>query len=179
MQITGKIIGASVDFKTGKPTLTFQVNEVNTFKALANEFGGSDKLAIEVKQYREKRSLDANAYFWVLANKISEKVGIAPEEVYHDCIKGIGGNNEVVCVKTEAVEKLCEGWRKNGIGWITETFPSKLEGCVNVILYYGSSTYDSKQMSMLIDRVIDKCIDCGIETKTPAELSLMLARWGE
>ena len=52
-------------------------------------------------------------------------------------------------------------------------------GCTNVILYYGSSTYDTKQMGLLIDRVIDRCGDCGVETKTPAELALMLARWGE
>ena len=179
MNVTGRIIGASVDFKTGKPTITFQVNEANAFKALANEYGSTDKLSIDVKRYREKRSLDANAYFWVLANKVAERMSIPTEEVYRDCVKGIGGNNEVVCVRKEAVDKLCEGWNKNGIGWITESFPSKIAGCVNVILYYGSSTYDSKQMSMLIDRVIDRCIDCGIETKTPAELALMIARWGE
>ena len=179
MLVTGKIIGANVDFKTGKPTLTFQVNEVNAFKTLVNELNDKEKLSIDVRQYREKRSLDANAYFWVLAGKVAEKMNIAPEEVYRDCVRGIGGNNEVVCVRKEAVEKLCDGWQKNGIGWITENFPSKIEGCINVILYYGSSTYDTRQMSLLISRVIDKCEQLGIETKTPAELSLMLARWSE
>ena len=179
MTVTGKIIGANVDFKTGKPTLNLQINEVNNFKCLVDELGQKDKLSIEVKPFREKRSLDANAYFFVLANRLAEKLNIPTLDVYRECVREIGGNNEVVCVKSEAVEKLCEGWSKNGLGWITETFPSKLEGCTNVVLYYGSSTYDSKQMSLLISRVVDLCESYGIETKTPAELSLMLARWGE
>lgn len=179
MQVSGKIIGANIDFKTGKPMLSLQINEVNNFKALVDELSQKEKLSIEVKPYREKRSLDANAYFWVLANRLAEKLSTTTLDVYRECIRNIGGNNEMVCVKTAAVVKLCEGWSKNGLGWITETFPSKLDRCTNVVLYYGSSTYDSKQMSLLISRVVELCESYGIETKTPAELSLMLARWGE
>ena len=179
MQVSGKIIGANIDFKTGKPMLSLQINEVNNFKALVDELSKKEKLSIEVKPYREKRSLDANAYFWVLANRLAEKTYSPTLNIYRDLIRGIGGNNEVVCVKSEAVEKLCEGWSKNGLGWVTEAFPSKIDGCTNVVLYYGSSTYDSKQMSILIDRVVEICKEYDIETKTPAEISLMLARWGE
>jgi hypothetical protein len=179
MQVTGKIIGANIDFKTGKPVLSLQVNETHNFKTLVEELSQKDKLSIEIKQFRNKRSLDANAYFFVLASKLAERLNVTPEEVYRDCIREIGGNNTVVCVKQEAVENLCEGWSKNGLGWVTEIFPSKLEGCVNVILYYGSSTYDTKQMSLLINQVIERCHEVGgIETKTPAELSILLERWG-
>ena len=78
-----------------------------------------------------------------------------------------------------AVEKLCEGWKRNGIGWLTETFPSKLEGCTNVTLYYGSSTYDSKQMTRLLDLIIQDCKAVGIPTETPNQIAEMLARWKE
>ena len=54
---------------------------------------------------------------------------------------------------------------------------SKLPGCTNVILYYGSSTYDSKQMARLIDNIIQDCKAVGIETATPAEIDAMKARW--
>ena len=71
------------------------------------------------------------------------------------------------------------GWERNGIGWMAETFPSKLKGCVNVTVWYGSSTYDTEQMSRLIDAVVEDCKAVGIETMTPAELDALVSRWGE
>lgn len=65
----------------------------------------------------------------------------------------------------------------NGLGWQTDTIPSKLEGCTNVVLYYGSSTYDTEQMSRLIDIVVQDCKALGIETKTPDEIANMLSLW--
>lgn len=131
----------------------------------------------EIEQKRKKRSLDANAYFFVLADKLSEKLNIPKEEIYRNCIKEIGGVSEIVCVRNDAVGKLCEGWRHNGLGWQTDTIPSKIEGCTNVVLYYGSSTYDTEQMSRLIDIVVQDCKAVGIDTKTPDEIANMLSLW--
>lgn len=131
------------------------------------------KHVAEIKQAKKKRSLDANAYMWVLLDKLATTLRIEKTEIYKRLVKEIGGASEVVCVKNEAVEKLCEGWRHNGIGWQTDTFPSKLEGCTNVVLYYGSSTYDTAQMSRLVDLVVQECKQHGIETLTPSELAGM------
>lgn len=133
----------------------------------------------EIVKQKKKRSLDANAYFFVLADKLSEKLNIPKEEIYRNCIKEIGGVSETVCVKNEAVEKLCKGWRHNGLGWQTETMPSKIEGCTNVVLYYGSSTYNTDQMSRLINNIVEDCKIQGIETRTPNEIANMLSLWGE
>lgn len=177
MKVTGRIVGANIDFRTNKPTLTFEINELNDFKCIVDDLKDKDKLSIEVKPYRERRSLDANAYFFVLADKLAEKLRITKEEVYRNAIREIGGVSETVCVKNQAVERLCEGWSKNGLGWQTETFPSKLEGCTNVILYYGSSTYDKAQMSRLIENIVQDCQAVGIETRTPSELANLLSLW--
>lgn len=132
-----------------------------------------------VDKVRNKRSLDANAYFWVLADKLATQQGLpGTTEIYRNYIKEIGGNREIVCVKKEAADKLCAGWERGGLGWLTERFPSKVKGCVNVILYYGSSKYDTAQMSRLIDLAVQDCKSLGIETATPRELSLLLDRWG-
>lgn len=133
---------------------------------------------VEIKEYKPKRSLDANAYAWVLIGKIAAKMCIPKTEVYRNAIKEIGGNSDTVCVMDKAVDALCKGWEHNGIGWVTETFPSKLEGCTNVTMYYGSSTYDSRQMSRLIDNLIDDAKELGIETMTPRELA-RLEGYGE
>lgn len=133
----------------------------------------------EVKEQHKKRSLDANAYFWVLADKLAEATRIPKEDIYRHAIREIGGNSTTVCVRDRAVEKLCQGWEKNGLGWLAETFSSKLPGCVNVTLYYGSSTYDTKQMSRLIDNIVQDCQAVGIETLTPDKLALLLEEWGD
>ena len=179
MKVTGKIVGANIDFKTNKPTISFEVNEKSDFKLLVDEMRDKDKLSIEVKPYREKRSLDANAYFWVLCDKLAEKLNTTKEEIYRHSIREIGGVSEVVCVKNEAVDHLCEGWRQNGIGWQTDTFPSKIEGCTNVVLYYGSSTYDTAQMSRLISNIVQDCKAVGIEVRTPEEIANMLSIWDQ
>ncbi len=179
MKISGRIVGANIDFKTGKPMLTLEVNERNDFELLVDEMRDKEKLSIEVKPFRAKRSLDANAYCWVLIDKLAEKTGESKEAVYKQYITNIGGNSEVVCVKNAAVERLCQGWQRNGIGWQTETFESKISGCTNVVLYYGSSCYDSAQMTRLLDLIIQDCRELGIPTETPNEIARLKALWGE
>ena len=132
------------------------------------------EITIEIKKHYTKRSLDANAYAWVLIDKIAAELSLTKEEVYKHAIRGIGGVSEIVCVRNDAVDKLCSGWSRNGLGWQTERIPSKIDGCTNVILYYGSSTYDKRQMSRLIDSLIQECNQFGIETKSPEEIESML-----
>lgn len=129
---------------------------------------------VEIKKYRQRRSLDANGYCWTLIDKIAAKMHIDKAEVYREAIRAIGGNSTIVCVLDVAVDALRRGWEDKGLGWQTETMPSKHEGCTNVILYFGSSTYDTKQMSLLIDHVVQDAKALGIETLTPAELEAML-----
>ena len=132
---------------------------------------------VEIKKASAKRSKDANAFCWVLIDKIAEKTGISKIDVYRQAIKEIGGVSEMVCVQDRAVERLRSGWEKNGIGWQTDTLPSKLPGCTNVILYYGSSTYDSAQMSRLVDLIIQECEQQGIPTLRD-EADALLGKWG-
>lgn len=135
------------------------------------------KYDVEIKEHRERRSLDANAYAWVLLDKLAEKLAIPKTEIYRQYVREIGGNSETVCVREKAAGKLIDGWGRNGIGWLTERTTSKLDGCVNVVLYYGSSTYDSRQMARFIDMIVQDCKENGIETLTPFELDALKERW--
>lgn len=128
---------------------------------------------------KKPRSLDANAYCFALIDKIATAINMSKEEVYRNAIREIGGVSDTVCVQNEAVDSLRSGWSRNGLGWQTETFPSKIEGCTNVVLYYGSSSYDTRQMSRLIDHIVQDCKALGIETMTEREISLLKERWGE
>ena len=179
MRITGKIVGANIDFKTGKPTLSFEINERNDFKALVDELGGKDKLSVEIKPYRKKRSLDSNAYFWVLVDQLAAKLGRGKTEIYKEYIREIGGVSDTVCVVNSAVERFRSQWQGKGLGWFTEATESKIEGCTTVTVYYGSSTFDTAQMSRLLDMCIEDCKEQGIQVETPEEIARMKALWGE
>ena len=131
-----------------------------------------------IQEKTNKRSLDANAYAWVLLGKIAKKVGIPKEDVYRNYIKDVGDNYEIVPIKKEAEERWVKNWQKKGIGWVCEVLgDSKLEGYVNIINYYGSSTYDTNQMSALINLIVQDCKEQGIETMTPAELQRLMEEW--
>lgn len=177
LKLKGQFKGISVDVESNKPVIQFEVEGCGNLHALNKEIKQLGTLNIDIKKYRHKRSLDANSYFWVLVDKLAEVTGQEKTRIYKHAIKEIGGVSETVCIKTEAVDKLCEGWSKNGLGWQSDVMPSKLKGCSCVVLYYGSSTYDTKQMSMLIDSIVQDCKAVGIETLTPKELNIMKMNW--
>jgi hypothetical protein len=135
-----------------------------------------EPVKVEIKKASKAKSRDANAYCWVIIDKIAEKTGISRAEVYRHAIKEIGGVSTTVCVQDKAVARLREGWEKNGIGWQTDTLKSRIDGCTNVILYYGSSVYDSQQMSRLIDSLVQEAEGFGIPTY-PEETERMKRQW--
>ena len=141
-----------------------------------DEFHDGD-IRVDIKKWREKRSLSANAYCWVCIDKLAEKLNVGKTDIYRAAIREIGGVSTTVCVKDVAVDALVSAWQERGIGWIAEKHDSKLAGCTNLTLYYGSSVYDTKQMSQLIDRLIDECKEFGIETMPPAELAALKESW--
>lgn len=173
MKISGKIVGANIDFKTGKPTLTLEINERNDFEALVDEMRDKDKLSIEVKQYREKRSLNANAYAWKLIGEIADITRSSKEEVYLLMLKRYG-QSEIISVLAhipiDQYIKYCE-----------EAGESSLNGKLfkHYKVYKGSSEFDTREMSILIDGIVSEAKDLGIQTETPNQIAEMKARWGE
>ena len=174
MQTTAKITELNIDYNTRKPkiSLILDTNDINVIEELKNE----NKLNLELKKYYKKRSLDANAYMWVLIGKIADKLNVSKEEVYKDAIKQVGAYT-VVPIKDEAVEEWIRIWQGNGLGWICEMTNSKLKGFVNVLSYHGSSTYNSKEMSRLVDLIVNECKELDIETMTPEQLSILKENW--
>lgn len=136
------------------------------------------EVEVEIKKHNPKRSRDANNLAWKLIDQIAEEMRISKTEVYRSAIKEIGGVSETVCVQDKAVQRLRDGWEKNGIGWQTDIMPSKLPGCTNVILYYGSSAYDTRQMSRLIDLLIQEAEQLGIPTWRE-EATELVSKWGK
>nr|DAU00055.1 MAG TPA: NinB protein [Caudoviricetes sp.] len=164
----------------GKCEVILKTSDKDKAHSLMNEYEAKkDKTweaTIEIK--RKKRSLDANAYMWVLADKIADKLNTTKEAVYKEAIKDVGAF-ESLLIQDKAVDKFIELWEKQGIGNVAQVmYQSKVvDGCTAVRVYYGSSTYDTKQMSRLIDYIVSEAKEQGIETLTPDEIARLKSVW--
>lgn len=131
----------------------------------------------EIKEHREKRSLDANALYWEMCGRLARSLNKPPNEVYMQHIKDMG-NYEVLCVLNSAVGDFSKHWCSNHIGRFVEKRASKISGCTTLLAYYGSSDFDKAQMSRLIDNCIQDCKALDIETLPPEKLAAMKEAWG-
>lgn len=132
---------------------------------------------IKIKQYRNKRSLNANAYFWQLCGKLAEKLRSTDTEVYRRYIQHMGIYRELE-ISNNAAETFITAWGMHGKGWIAEKIDKGFnEGYTLLHAHYGSSVYNTKQMARLIDMVVEDCKGQGIETLTPNELDLLKGEW--
>lgn len=137
-----------------------------------------EPLEIEISRKKKKRSREANAYLWVLCDKIAKKLHTSKEDVYRQEIKEAGVWDIFAGVTQAAVDRMAENWSKRGIGYVSEKLDGTTpEGYPQIILYWGSSSYDTEQMSRLIDMVVQDAQELGIETATPNEISLMKQEW--
>jgi len=151
-------------------------DQLTAAKLLADELREGE-ISLNAMKWRNRRSLDANAYCWVLIDKIAQKTRQKPVDVYRHAIKEIPGNSTLVCVQNKAKDVLQQQWQAKGLGWQTEELPSKIDGCTNIMLYFGSSVYNTTQMSLLIDSIVEDAKELGIETLTPYELEGMKNAW--
>lgn len=134
----------------------------------------------EVNEYKEKRSLSANAYCWVLCDKIAKKLTvpdavITKEDVYKDAILNIGTFQPMI-VEEKAYDNLKRIWEKQGLGFLIQEV-SRKDKCIRINCYYGSSTYNTKEMSLLIELLVQQAKEQGIETKTQEEIESLLRSW--
>lgn len=155
--------------------LTVPASITNAFDELKDK-----DLRIELKVWRERRSLDANAYFHVLVGKIAEKVGISAEQCKINMVLDYGtiARDEdgfkvgMMVNKGADINKMYKYAKPIG----TRTVNGTEVDCYMV--YEHTSLYDSAQMATLINGVIQEAQELGIETMTPSEQAKLLSLWG-
>ena len=175
METVGKLVNATRDFITGKLNITFQIDSFSADEI--NELHQTtDVLDIIVKKHKKKRSLDANAYAWVLMTKIANHKDIksSKEEVYEEMLQKYGyldkddeGYIIITIKKGINVARLGGHWKfykSNG------KFDSYLA-------IKGSSEYTTSEMATFIDGIVYECKELGIETMTPEQLKRLVDAW--
>lgn len=172
MKVDSKIIDMHYDFGLKGTTITLLC--YGNMTALLEEFLNQD-LSIEIKK-ADKRTNNANAYLWVLLGELQKKMRLPKEEIYRKYIRECG-TYQVIPVRNDAVDRFInDAWAKNGLGWVCDTTPSKIDGYTNVIAYYGTSVYTKEEMAVLLDQVVQDCVELGIPTKPREEIDALLEK---
>lgn len=132
---------------------------------------------VEIKQHRERRSLDANAMCWKICTDIANATGTTKEIVYRCAIKEVGVYTPLP-IKSDAVLAFQRNWEGRGTGWLLEVVDdSKIPGYKLCFAYFGSSTYTTSEMARLIDNLIYEAKCLGIDEMSDRERSLLLENW--
>lgn len=130
-----------------------------------------DEKKYEIKEYKEKRSLNANNYYWELVTKLGNVLRMDKEYLHFLLLQKYG--------QSEMISVVADVNMQDYLKYYTEAGESILNGKTfkHYKVYKGSSEMDRKEMSILINGLVDECQTQGIETKTPEEIKSLLDRW--
>jgi hypothetical protein len=189
MQKLKSFVRAKMQFKGAwvdlSKNLVIPLDNENLSIARDFVFNQKDKFYnLEIKEYREKRSLNANSYFWLLVSKISEVIKTSNNEIYNKMLCDYGQmqleNNSPVMISIlskinilKLQDEIYKHLKVIGEGEI------KGKKFTHYVVMRGSSTYNTSEFSTLLNGTISECKDLGIETLTKSEINSMLNEWGK
>ena len=158
MKCTGTLKDVSKDWKTGKYIFSFAVNEpaaVNEIDSIQN----CEKLSISAVKYRNHRSLDANRMLWACIGDIAAALRADKWDIYLQMLKRYG-KYTYICVKPSVVDAIKAQWRECEV---IENININGKEAVQMLCYFGSSTYNTKEFSVLLDGVVSEMKEMGLE----------------
>ncbi len=173
MEFTGEITDISRDYKTNKFKVTFSMNEASAINEV-EKIKDCDKISVKAVQYRKKRSLNANGLLWACIGQIADALPKTDKwSVYLELLKKYG-QSTYICVKPNVVEAVKAQWRE-----CEELGPIKIGGqdAVQLLCYFGSSTYNIKEFSVLLDGCINEMEQMGLQPPTSEEMKRSLELW--
>lgn len=169
METTGRLKNVTIDWETNNLIVSFEIGtvpkDIHDLKDCL--------LDITAKKHRNRRSKNANALLWQCIGKMAASLQADKWDVYLKMLRRYGEFNYVI-IRPDAVEMMKRQWRE-----CEELGPISVNGKngVQMIAYYGSSTYDTKQFARLLDGVISEMDDMGLETPTSEEMRRSLETW--
>lgn len=170
----------SLDYRTGKKIISFVIEEGCTDQSI--EYCREKPLMMSIRQYKKKRSLDANSYYWVLIGELAKKLKFSSTEMHNRMLMEYGQLEMVgdQIVKVSLPDTL-EAERK---AYTAETYhlkpTSESDGTTRVwYMLRGSHEYNTEEFSNLLTGVIEECRWQGIPTQTPDQIRAMMAAYKE
>ena len=172
-ELNGTIKELNIDYQTGKPLVTFMVDQKQSAIDCYNKLHDCERLTIKVDKHRERRSVNANNYAWALLTEIGNVMRLNKEDVYFLMLKRYG-QSEMISVKDGIpigqYVKYCE---RAGESWLNDTLFKHYR------VYKGSSEFTKEEMAVFLDGVVQEAQDLNIDTRTPDEIAKLKDLWGE
>lgn len=126
------------------------------------------EVEINIKEPKEKRSLDANAYFWVIVGKTADKLRASKEEIYFKLLKDYGQSVTITVKKGYDISKA--GFKY---------YEVLKDGLINgkeftaYRVFIGTSQYSKQEMSVIIDGAVQEAKELGIDVELQDFVDIM------
>lgn len=171
MELKGKLEGIQQDLPSNRVTFTISCEAGATAEELERYL--DKELRVKITQYRKKRSLSANALFWACVGQIALATGADSWSIYLKLLRDYGKFTYIM-VKPDMVESVKEYWRESQV-W--NSIDINGEKAVQMLVYFGSSNYNTQEMSRLIDGAISDMKDLGLDLPMPQDIQAALEQW--
>ena len=180
--LKGRIL--EVKYKWGQVTLLLQVDSsLESLQALSEECR-SDLLSIDIKKHKEKRSLNANKYYWEMLGKLADKLKISNNRLHNTLLARYGEfktfDGKIIEVEIPESESASNKVLEDSTTHLKPTSAivfKKGELYRVYMMLLGSSEMNTKQFSRLVDGLLSECKEVGIPTISDEEVERMLANW--
>ena len=125
----------------------------------------------DIKEHKEKRSLNANNYAWKLITEIANVLRKSKEEVYLEMLKSYGQCEMISIISSVDVKGYFKYYEEAGRSFLNGKEFTYYK------IYKGSSEFNTKEMSVLIDGIVQEAKNLDIETMTPSQLAELKSLW--
>lgn len=162
MKAKGRITGIQMPFRSKRPVVSFEVQaEPETLEKYMDI-----DLDINFSRHRNRRSIDANAFLWACLGEIARAISSDTWSIYLYMLERYGKFTHIL-VKPEAVEQVRQVWRETKI-------VGEKDGMIQMLCFFGSSTYNTKEFSQLLDGVVSEMKEMHLETPPDEEMKRLL-----
>ena len=171
MEFIGKLVSVVREWKSGKINITFSAQHTPSESEI--EFLQDKELRIKATKYYKHRSLDANALLWACIEEIAAKLIQDKWNVYLMMLRRYG-RYTYIAAKPSAVEAIKAQWRE--AEEIGEVYVNG-QKAVEMLCYFGSSTYNTHEFSILLEGVLQEMDDLGIPRPPSDDMQRALQLW--
>lgn len=187
MESKGKIVSYKPDTLRNKTTIEIEINTADDVAVQEIERMMKSDIKAIIKTWREGRSRNANAYFYVLVDKLADVLRVSKPYVHNLMLRKYGQLERidgkpvwVVLPETDDVSHMVdedETLHVRPTDQVKEGNDGKMYR--TYLLLKGSHELNTRDMSILLDGVISECHEVGIPTATPDEIARIKALWGK
>ena len=172
--------GVSKDFLGGGVQISLETQKVPE-KGVLEGLMGKD-FSVTIKEWRERRSLDANAYYWTLLSQLAEVLKMSRPSLHNLLLRSFGEDEDIdgqtvflILPDSQEAEKKAQESETYHLRPTSQTKEGKDGKTYRTwVLLKGSHDMDTKAFSRLLDGLIEECKAQGIDTMTPDQIERMM-----